>query len=87
MFKILKGNLNITPSIIRFETAFPGLFQQKIISSKSSYNFPVYIQSVTSRDARIQPVLLTDTIVSNNRTEIMKIIFDPLKVAIEVNKK
>jgi len=83
--KFLKGNLNITPSIVRFEPAFPGLFQSKVVSSKSSYNIPINIHSIKSYDQRIVPVILTNSIISNNRTEILKIIFDPSKVEIEEN--
>jgi len=83
--KFLKGNLNITPSVVRFEPAFPGLFQSKLVSSKSSYNIPVNIHSIKSYDQRIVPVILTNSIISNNRTEILKIIFDPSKVEIEEN--
>lgn len=83
--KFLKGNLNITPSTVRFEPAFPGLFQSKLVSSKSSYNIPINIHSIKSFDQRIIPVILTNSIISNNRTEIVKIIFDPSKVEIEEN--
>ncbi len=83
--KFLKGNLNITPSVVRFEPAFPGLFQSKLVSSKSSYNIPINIHSIKSFDQRIVPVILTNSIISNNRTEILKIIFDPSKVEIEEN--
>jgi hypothetical protein len=83
--KFLKGNLNITPSTVRFEPAFPGLFQSKLVSSKSSYNIPINIHSIKSLDKRIIPVILTNSIISNNRTEIVKIIFDPSKVEIEEN--
>jgi len=82
--KVIKGNLNITPSIIRFEPAFPGLFQTKLISSKSSYNIPINVKSFKSGDHRFTPVLLTNTIISNNRTEIIKVIFDPSKVQTDV---
>lgn len=83
--KFLKGNLNITPSVVRFEPAFPGLFQSKLVSSKSSYNIPINIHSIKSYDQRIIPVILTNSIISNNRTEILRIIFDPSKVEIEEN--
>ena len=83
--KIIKGNLNITPSVIRFEPAFPGLFQTKLISSKSSYSIPINVKSFKSGDHRFTPVLLTNTIISNNRTEIIKVIFDPSKVQTDVN--
>lgn len=83
--KFLKGNLNITPSTVRFEPAFPGLFQSKLVSSKSSYNIPINIQNIKSLDQRIVPIILTNSIISNNRTEILKIIFDPSKVEIEEN--
>ena len=66
--KFLRGSLNITPSIVRFEPAFPGLFQSKLVSSKSSYNIPINIHSIKSFDQRIIPVILTNSIISNNRT-------------------
>jgi hypothetical protein len=83
--KFLKGNLNISPSVIRFEPAFPGFYQSKLVSSKSSYNIPISIHSVKSNDQRIIPTLLTHSIISNNRTEILKVTFDPSKVALEEN--
>jgi hypothetical protein len=83
--KFMKGNLNLTPSLIRFEPAFPGLFQMKVISSKSSYNVPVEIKKIKSYDQRIIPIKLTNTIVSHNRTEILRIIFDPSKVQLDEN--
>jgi len=83
--KIIKGNLNITPSIIRFDPAFPGLFQTKLISSKSSYNIPINVKSFKSGDQRFTPVLLSNTIISNNRTEIIKVIFDPSKIQTDVS--
>lgn len=82
---ILKGNLNITPSIIRFEPAFPGVYQQKMVSSKSTYNKPVKIESITSNDPRIQSIIKTNDLNSNNRTEMMSVIFDPSKVQVEDN--
>lgn len=83
--KFLKGNLNISPSVIRYEPAFPGFYQTKLVSSKSSYNIPISIHSVKSNDQRIIPTLLTHSIISNNRTEILKVTFDPSKVALEEN--
>ncbi len=58
---------------------------QTKIEKKSSYNIPINIHSIKSYDQRIVPVILTNSIISNNRTEILKIIFDPSKVEIEEN--
>ena len=77
---IYKGNLNIMPSLIRFEPAFSGSFQYKHVSSKSSYNYLVNITKVESSDRRIVPEILNKQIIPNNRTEIMRIMFDPSRV-------
>lgn len=83
--KVVKGSFNITPTIIRFEPAFPGLFQTKVISSKSSFTKDVTIQEIFSSDSRMVVSLLSDNINTNMRTEIIKIQFDPSQVPLEEN--
>ena len=39
--EIYKGNINLSPVIYKFEPSFPGLYQKKIIYTKSSFNFPL----------------------------------------------
>lgn len=77
--KCLKGYINITPSTIRFEPAFSGLFQSKILFGKSTFNNDISILSAESLDPRIIPELLTNSIKYNNRTELLRITFDPSK--------
>ena len=76
---ISKGNINITPINFRFEPAFPGLIQTTYIYCKNSMEFPISLYSVTSNDERIIPSLLTYEIIPDNKTAIIKIIFDPSK--------
>ena len=74
-----KGKLHIGPSIVRFDPAFPGLIPYKIISSKSTFSRNLTILDYESTNNRIIPKLITKRISPDNRTLLMKIIFDPLK--------
>ena len=65
---ILKGNLNFTPSLIRFKPGFHGLNQTKIISCKSSFQTIINITNTTSSDKRIIPNIISNKIYENNRT-------------------
>ena len=76
---IIKGNINLSPVIYKFEPSFPGLYQKKIIYTKSSFNFPLNIISVTSSDERIIPQQLSDKIVPKNKTALIEVSFDPSK--------
>ena len=76
---VFKGNINISPSNFRFEPAFPGLIQSLYIYCKNNIEIPLYLYSVFSNDERIIPSLLTYEVLPDNRTEIIKIIFDPSK--------
>ena len=78
-----KGKLHIGPSIVRFDPAFPGLVPYKIISSKSTYSRNLTILNFDSTNDRIIPKLITKRISPDNRTLLMKIIFDPLKTNLE----
>jgi len=77
---VCKGSLEISPDIYRFEPAFPGLIQSTYIYSKNSIEFPLSLYSVTSNDERIIPSLLTYELAPDNKTSIIKIIFDPSKM-------
>lgn len=77
---VCKGNVEISPAIYRFEPAFPGLIQSTYIYSKNSIEIPLSLYSVTSNDERIIPSLLTYELAPDNRTSIIKIIFDPSKM-------
>ena len=74
---ILIGDFSISPSNIRFEPAFPGLIQSKIIFCKNTYHLSLDISTVTSTDDRIIPILLTNKVAPGNKTSIIKIIFKP----------
>ena len=76
---IYKGNINLSPVIYKFEPSFPGLYQKKIIYTKSSFNFPLNILSVTSSDERIIPQNLTNIIYPKNKTALIEVNFDPSK--------
>jgi hypothetical protein len=76
---IYKGNINFSPVVYKFEPSFPGLYQKKIIYTKSSFNFPLNIISVSSSDERIIPQILTDKINPKNRTALIEVNFDPSK--------
>ena len=76
---VFKGNINLSPVIYKFEPSFPGLYQKKIIYTKSSFNFPLNIVSVTSNDERIIPKILTDKINPKNKTALIEVNFDPSK--------
>ena len=75
--KVFRGNLNLTPSAIRFDPSFPGLNQYKSITSKSSYRHTIDIVGISSSDVRVIPRVVHNEIPPNNRTEIIKLIFDP----------
>ena len=74
---VFKGKINISPSNIRFEPAFPGLIQSLYIYCKNNIEIPLSLNSVSSSDERIIPSLLTYEVLPDNKTEIIKIIFDP----------
>ena len=76
---IIKGNINLSPVIYKFEPSFPGLYQKKIIYTKSSFNFPLNVISISSSDERIIPQLLTDKILPKNKTALIQVNFDPSK--------
>ena len=74
---ILIGDFSISPSNIKFEPAFPGLYQSKIIFCRNTYQASLDIISVTSTDDRIIPKLLTNKVEPGNKISIMKILFMP----------
>ena len=74
---ILIGDFSISPSNIKFEPAFPGLYQSKIIFCRNTYQASLDIISVTSSDDRIIPKLLTSKVEPGNKISIMKILFMP----------
>ena len=74
----LLGNLNLTPSIVRFEPSFPGLFlEDKIINIKSTYNRYLDVLNIESTNERIIPKLETSKIFPNEKRILMKIHFNP----------
>ena len=77
--KIYDGKINVSPSNYKFEPAFAGTYQNTQIYCRSNYPFPLNIISVTSNDETIIPSLLTNVIYPENKTEILKITFDPSK--------
>ena len=74
---ILLGDFSISPSNIKFEPAFPGLYQSKIIFCRNTYKTSLDILSVSSTDDRIIPKLLTNRVNPGNKISIIKIIFKP----------
>ena len=74
---ILIGDFSISPSNIKFEPAFPGLDQSKIIFCRNTYQTSLDIISVTSTDERIVPILLTNKVEPGNKISIIKILFKP----------
>ena len=76
---ILKGNLDLAEKIYKFEPAFTGLYQKKIIEAKSNYNFPINILAVNSNDKRIIPKIIIDKINPNKKVSLINILFDPSK--------
>ena len=74
---ILIGDFSISPSNIKFEPAFPGIIQNKIIFCKNTYQLSLDIISVSSTDDRIIPILLTDRVAPGNKTSIIRIMFKP----------
>ena len=83
--KFIKTTLSMIPNQLRFDSAFPGLFQSKMISAKSSFGGNVIIKNIESDDHRIQVSVLNNVISNTNRTEIIKVNFDPSKVNWEEN--
>ena len=74
----LQGNLNVTPSIVRFEPSFLGLFlEDKIINIKSTYNHYLEIKSIESSNNKIIPELETNIIFPNDKRILMKVHFNP----------
>ena len=76
---IHKGSLTASPIMYKFEPSFPGLYQKKDIYLKNSFNFPVYISSVSSNDERIIPQMLNSIVNSKNKTLAVQVNFDPTK--------
>ena len=74
---ILIGDFSISPSNIKFEPAFPGLDQSKIIFCRNTYKVPLDIISVSSTDDRIVPILLTNKVETGKKTSIIEILFKP----------
>ena len=74
---ILIGDFSISPSNIKFEPAFPGLEQSKLIFCRNTYKNSLDIISVSSTDERIVPKLLTNRVESGNKTSIIEILFRP----------
>ena len=74
---ILIGDFSISPSNIKFEPAFPGLYQSKIIFCRNTYQTSLDIISVISTDDRIIPKLLTNKVEPGNKISIIKILFMP----------
>ena len=80
----LQGNLNLTPSIVRFEPSFPGLFlEDKIINIKSTYNHYLQIKSIESSNNKIIPKLETNIIFPNDKRILMKVHFNPYNANLE----
>lgn len=80
---IVLGSLNITPSNIKFDFAFPGIIQTKSIFIKSSFKQNIKIIDVKSSDSRLIPEICSDNniIYANNKTEILKITYNPSMVS------
>ena len=74
---VLIGDFSISPSNIKFEPAFPGLDQSKIIFCRNTYQTSLDIISVSSTDDRIVPILLTNKVEPGNKISIIKILFKP----------
>ena len=74
---ILIGDFSISQSNIKFEPAFPGLDQSKIIVCRNTHQTSLNIISVTSTDERIVPILLTNKVEPGNKISIIKISFKP----------
>ena len=78
---IHKGSLTASPIVYKFEPSFPGLYQKKDIYLRNSFNFPVYISSVSSNDERIIPQTITNVVLSKNKTLAVQVNFDPTKTS------
>ena len=74
---VCKGSFNIIQNNIRFEPAFPSLVQSVIVNCENTMVLPVYIHSVKSSDDRIIPTVINFDILPENKTQLLKIIFDP----------
>eukprot|EP01088_Endostelium_zonatum_P018590 TRINITY_DN601_c0_g1_i2.p1 TRINITY_DN601_c0_g1~~TRINITY_DN601_c0_g1_i2.p1 ORF type:complete len:1977 (-),score=611.23 TRINITY_DN601_c0_g1_i2:44-5974(-) len=84
-YHAMKGQLSITPSVVKFEPAFPGKVIRKPIMAKSTYSKTVHLLSITSNDPRIIPVLTNKKLEANTRKEIGYVLFDPSKITGEDN--
>ena len=78
---IHKGSLTASPIMHKFEPSFPGLHQKKDIYLNNSFNFPVYISSISSNDDRIIPKMLNSIIHPKNNTLAIQVEFDPTKIS------
>ena len=74
---VLIGDFSISPSNIKFEPAFPGLVQSKIIFCRNTFQIPLDIISVSSTDERIVPILLTKRIEPGNKMSVIEIYYKP----------
>ena len=71
------NTFDILQDSIKFEPAFPTLIQSITIDCQNNLVFPVMIFSVKSSDDRIIPTSVTDGILPEDKTSLLKIVFDP----------
>lgn len=75
--KFVVGTLSVSPNYLRFDPSFPGLIQSKHITAKSSFGNNVNIKSVSSDDPRIKVTFINKKIYNTNRSDIIRVDFDP----------
>jgi len=76
-YETLEGSLTVTPSIVRFESAFPGHVVTKTLYAKSTYPRPLTLTGIQSSDSRFITVLHITHLEPNEKTKIGYMRFDP----------
>ena len=76
-FKVATGSVHLSPSLLRFEPAFPGMIQKKRIMSKSTFFDKVKLESVKIDESSIKAELLNEVISTKDRTELLEVVFNP----------
>ncbi|KAK3278976.1 hypothetical protein CYMTET_13119 [Cymbomonas tetramitiformis] len=85
LYESVQGTLQVTPSVVRFDSVFPGKVLRKPLWAWSTYNRPLTISSVASSDARMVPELEEVILPPNKRVQIGQLAFDTSRVAAEEN--
>jgi hypothetical protein len=77
------GSLTFQPQVYKYQPAFQGMPQTKILTVKSNYSITIYLTSVRSLDPRIEARVLNTEIKPWNMSVSGMITFDAGKTGME----